>query len=211
MSETFLPPLPPFHVYRDFLDEGQEAALLEWGLANEGRYSPTALTGGVVDPGRRKSELLLDMGPAKAWFEDKVRGLAPNLFAAVGVAPFEIEYLELEIVAHGDGAHFATHTDIPIGWGREPVGGDKSGKQDRLLSAVYYFHREPKGFSGGELRLHRFGGGSGGGDYVDVEPVRNSLVVFPSWAEHEVRTVHCPSGRFEDYRFAVNIWLCKTL
>jgi Rps23 Pro-64 3,4-dihydroxylase Tpa1-like proline 4-hydroxylase len=26
---------------------------------------------------------------------------------------------------------------------------------------------------------------------------------------HEVRPVACPSGRFEDHRFAVNCWLCR--
>ena len=99
---------------------------------------------------------------------------------------------------------------IPIGPDRTPLGGDPSGTQDRLLSAVYYFHREPKGFSGGQLRLHRFGSNGEPGDYVDIEPERNSLVVFPSWTTHEVRTVHCPTGQFADYRFAVNCWLCAT-
>ena len=109
---------------------------------------------------------------------------------------------------------------MPIGWGRSPLGGDARGTQDRLLSAVYYFHREPKRFTGGQLRLHRSTPDDdpsdpepirNPADQIDIEPKRNSLLVFPSWASHEVLPVDCPSSRFEDHRFAVNIWLCATL
>jgi SM-20-related protein len=37
---------------------------------------------------------------------------------------------------------------------------------------------------------------------------RDSLLVFPSSARHEVETISCPGGAFADSRFAVNIWLC---
>lgn len=121
------------------------------------------------------------------------------------------EYVELELVADGDGAHFVRHSDIPTGPGRRPLGGDAKGQQDRLLSGVYYFHREPKAFSGGALRLHRFGGVDVPEDWVDVEPEQNSFVAFPTWAPHEVRPISCPSRDFADSRLAVNAWLCRTL
>ena len=202
---------PPHHVIRDFLGARRNAELLEWTLDQRPRYRPATLASGAVDPGRRVSELLGDLGPAREWFADAIHAAAPALFAGTGTEPFAIEYLEMEIAAHGDGAHFATHTDIPVGWGRRPLGGDRSGTQDRLLSVVYYYHREPRGFSGGQLRLHRFGSNGAEGDFVDVEPANDSLVVFPSWVSHEVRAVACPSRRFEDYRFAVNCWLCRKL
>ncbi len=128
-----------------------------------------------------------------------------------GTRPFALEALELELAAHGDGAHFAAHRDIPVGQGRQPLGGDGSGKLDRIVSAVLYVHNEPKGFSGGALRLHRFGSNGAPGDYLDLEPEGNSLLVFPAWAAHEVLTVNCPSRAFEDYRYAVNCWFCRTL
>ena len=92
---------------------------------------------------------------------------------------------------------------------------DVPGK-DRIISAVYYFHCMPKGFSGGDLRLYRLGAdplgeGKEPGNHVDIEPVRNSMVAFPSWIMHEVRPVSCPSGDFRDYRFAVNCWDCRPL
>jgi SM-20-related protein len=73
---------------------------------------------------------------------------------------------------------------------------------------VYYFFSEPKAFNGGALRLYAIGGNSQQ-SFIDIEPERNSLLVFPSWAPHEVMPVHCPSGRFVDSRFAINCWLYR--
>ena len=74
-----------------------------------------------------------------------------------------------------------------------------------MISAVYYFHNIPKGFSGGNLRLFRFGSEEAD-DGVAIEPIDNSLVEFPSWVRHQVERVSCPSGDFADYRYALNCW-----
>ncbi|HEX9963419.1 MAG TPA: 2OG-Fe(II) oxygenase [Allosphingosinicella sp.] len=204
-------PLPPCHQYRDFLDPGEHQALLEWAIAGRERFKPARLTGHVLDPERRIAERLNDLGPHRPMFERRLNAILPDIFRRAGTKPFDIEYFELEVAAHGDGAFFMHHSDIPVGKGRKPLGGDESGKQDRLISAVYYFHREPKRFSGGKLRLYRLGDHDASGDFVEFEPEQNSLVVFPSWVRHEVIRVSCPECRFEDYRFAVNAWLCRTL
>ena len=205
-------PLPPCHQYRDFLDPAEHQALLEWTLASRARFIPARIAGNVLDPTRRIAERLNDLGPHRPVFERRIRDNLADIFRRAGTRPFEVEFVELELAAHGDGAFFAPHSDIPIGTRRErPLGGDRSGTQDRLLSAVYYFHREPKRFSGGQLRLYRLGDHEAAGDHVEFEPVQNSLVVFPSWARHEVCPVACPGCAFADYRFAVNAWLCRTL
>ena len=211
MATTPLRPLPPCHRYRDFLAPAEHEALLEWAIASRERYEPARLTGHVIDPKRRIAERLNDLGPHRAVIERRLKENLPDIFRRTGTRPFDVETFELEIAAHGDGAFFAHHSDIPVGTGRKPLGGDKTGKQDRLVSAVYYFHREPKRFSGGTLRLYRLGDHQASGDFVELEPEQNSLVVFPSWVRHEVRRVSCPGCGFEDYRFAVNAWLCKTL
>ena len=61
--------------------------------------------------------------------------------------------------------------------------------------------------SGGALRLYAFG--PGGDRYEDVVPEHDSLIVFPSWAAHEVLPIACPSGRFADSRFALNCWFLR--
>jgi len=76
-----------------------------------------------------------------------------------------------------------------------------------MVSAVYDFYAEPKGFEGGELRIHRIGARDGDEQgAVDVPPDRNSCVFFPSWARHEVRPVPYPWHRFDASRFAINCW-----
>ena len=204
-------PLPPWHRRFGFLGDEQRESLLRWALDHREDFQPSKIFGGIVNPDRRMSEKTGKLGPFRALFERKIGALLPDLFQHTGARPFEPESYELELVAHGDGAHFARHIDIPVGPGRTPLSGDKSGKHDRLLSGVYYFHREPKAFSGGALRLHRFGGGETPQDWIDIEPEQDSFVVFPTWAQHEVRPVSCPSRDFADSRFAVNVWLCRTL
>jgi Rps23 Pro-64 3,4-dihydroxylase Tpa1-like proline 4-hydroxylase len=172
-------PIPPWHQFRDFLDPLDHAALLDWTLSNRGRFKPSGVIGGV-DVRRRFSGVLSDLGPLHKVIEERVRTALPQIFSHTGGRPFDVEHVELELAAHGEGAFFVRHVDIPVGRDRKPLGGDTSGTQDRLVSAVYYYHRDPKGFSGGALRLHRFAGCGDPGEFVDVEPEQNSLVVFPS-------------------------------
>jgi SM-20-related protein len=204
-------PLPPCHQFPDFLSADEHRALLDWTIANRTRFIAARLFGNVLDESRRIAERLPDLGPHVPVFERRIEENLAEIFRRTGTRPFEVEAVELELAAHGDGAFFAHHSDIPFGEGRKPVGGDRTGTQDRLVSAVYYFHSEPKRFSGGTLRLYRFGDIEAEGDFIEFEPKQNSLVVFPSWARHEVRRVACPGCAFEDYRFAVNAWLCRTL
>src|SRR4051812_46100701 len=195
--------MPPFRIYRDFLPPDENAKLLAWALAHEASFSRSRVVGNVHRPERRSS-LSLERSVPKTWQDGLIRridALAPAFFADVGVAPCDVGIKELEMVAYGNGAHFKPHIDTLTGEARQERG-------DRLLSGVYYFHREPKGFSGGALRLHAFSA-EGDGAFVDVPPEQNMFVLFPSWARHEVREVACPSGEFADSRFAVNCWLYR--
>ncbi|HEV2078766.1 MAG TPA: 2OG-Fe(II) oxygenase [Allosphingosinicella sp.] len=201
-------PLPPIGRFERFLPKDDHHELLEWTLAHRRLFQPSTIAGGVLDPKKRISERTRQLGPWTARFVDRIAEHLDPIFAATGTSAFNVDHYELEVVAHCDGAHFSRHTDIPVGPGRKPVGGDDSGRHERLLSAVYYFQAEPRQFSGGQLRLHRLGSDGSPGDYLDVDPVQNSLVVFPSWTSHEVMRVTCQSARFEDGRFAVNCWLC---
>ena len=72
-----------------------------------------------------------------------------------------------------------------------------------MVSAVYYFHRQPRGFSGGQLAIYPIDAG----DAATIEPMHDRLVVFPSFAPHEVLPVTVPGNAFADARFSINCWL----
>ncbi len=112
-----------------------------------------------------------------------------------------LELAESQLTASNDGHYFKQHQDS----------GTEITTAPRVLSTVYYFHREPKGYAGGELRLYDRLEQSGqcwpADHFVEVEPRSNRLVVFASENYHELSPIRCPSGKFEDSRFAVTSWL----
>lgn len=192
---------PRFQVYRDFLDPGLRDALLAWALANEAEFRPALVgrDGSPPNPATRLSKAVSQFGPSRAALRDIAAAAAPGVMRDLGVEPFEIAQIETELVATGDGGFYKRHIDTGVGEQRKTF--------DRLVSAVYYFHAEPKGFSGGALRLYPMFDRSDDGGFREVQPERNTLVAFPSWAPHEIMPVRCPSGAFRDSRFSVNIWL----
>jgi Rps23 Pro-64 3,4-dihydroxylase Tpa1-like proline 4-hydroxylase len=204
-------PLPPWRQLPGVLAPAEHAALLGWTLENRSLFQPSKVVGAGYSPDLRVSERVKAVGPMRPLLEPRIRALLPDILAGAGSKPFEPDFIEFEIAAHGDGAFFKPHTDVPVGPGRRRIGGDRTGRHERVVSAVLYYHREPKAFSGGALRLFRFAAPAAPEYGIDVEPVQNSLVVFPSWAVHEVTRVSCPGDRFEDRRFAVNIWLCREI
>jgi Rps23 Pro-64 3,4-dihydroxylase Tpa1-like proline 4-hydroxylase len=193
--------MPPYLLLRDFLEEKMVAALLDYALSHQSDFTPATVwtsDSQRIDPSARVSMGMRDLGEFKKVLETMILELLPKLTTELRVTPIEAPILELELVAHGDGAFFTQHVDA--------IGNDPDHKRIRVLSAVYYFNAEPRAFTGGALRLHAIGGKEGE-NFVDIEPVRNSLLVFLSWAPHEVMPVSCSSKRFIDSRFAINCWV----
>ena len=205
-------PLPPYARLTEFLPREDLAALLDWVLGNERSFAPATIMSGdkaVVNAEWRVGLVCRDLGPLGPMLRERMLAALPGLMAKTGATGPAPSTLELELAAHGDGAHYRPHTDLPIGARR----GLRDIKDDRVLSSVLYFHAEPKGFSGGALRLFRLGADDARDDsgFVEIPPEQNSLVTFHSWVRHEVRPVHCPSGEFRNYRFAVNCWFRRRL
>ena len=207
-------PPPPFARILDFLPDGEHQQLLDWALSIRDDFQPATVSRGPsdrelrVDPERRIALTARKFGPVEEMLRERLLDALPGLMASTGTRGEPPTSLELELAAHGDGAYYRPHIDIPIGADRKPLGAHPG--EDRVLSAVYYFYADPKRFSGGELRLYSFGPLEDA-SHVDLEPLRNGLVAFPSWLPHEVRPIRVSSGRFEDYRFALNCWYCRTL
>ncbi len=132
------------------------------------------------------------LGPFRA----RLDAVFPEMAARLGIKPFPYANIELKLAAHGDGDFFKPHRDTFIGKDRPETGGD------RLITTVYYMHAQPRGFDGGDLRIHPLGPG----ETVAVEPRDNRLVAFPSFAIHEVSQLQVPSRAFADSRFSITSW-----
>ncbi len=179
------------------------AELLSYAVAHESAFVASRIGSGASarqDATRRVSAVCRNLGALHAPIEERILARVADFTEVLGLYPFATGKIEIELAAHGDGAFFSRHVDT-----QRDVFGSTS---PRVLSAVYYFHSQPRKFSGGELRLYDFAT-DGQESYVDIAPLHDSLLVFPSYAPHEVLPVCVPQGRFEYQRFALNIWIHK--
>lgn len=192
--------MPPYLILHDVLSGAVVADLLAYVLAHETKFEPAEVGGlrKAIDPSTRITGLLRDLGPFAAPVRDLLLARLSDFVAGLRIAPVMNPDIELQLAAHGDGAFYGRHIDTR-------TSPDENTRWIRIISAIYYFHIQPKRFSGGALRLFAFDR-TAAADFVDVEPTHNSLLVFPSWAPHAVQPVQCPTRRFADSRFAINCW-----
>lgn len=190
----------PYQVEAAWLDADLAANLLDYAIAHEARFKAGAIlhSGSImVDPSIRRTSVLdhIGLGPFLAPLVEAARAAQPALTARFGMPRFSPSDVEVELAAHGDGAHFNSHIDTFVRLNKRP--------NPRLLTLVLYLNRLPCRFSGGVLRLHALGGDG----FRDIVPDHNKLVAFPSIMPHSVQPIRCPSDSFADRRFAVNMWI----
>jgi Rps23 Pro-64 3,4-dihydroxylase Tpa1-like proline 4-hydroxylase len=130
----------------------------------------------------------------------RIKAVLPQVLQTLGMGEFSSSGVEVQVTASNDGDFFRFHSDN----GSDPVAA-------RHLTFVYFFHREPQQFEGGELRIHdaRLEEGTyvSAGSYQTIVPQQNQIVFFPCELLHEITPVNCPSRQFADSRFTLNGWL----
>lgn len=190
--------IPPYRVIPNFLGSDLIERLLEHARACEPKFVPTGVgkLAGRIDPEIRVSRVLRDFGVLRDELDARFRAAMPQAIVDLRLSSFELARCEIELVAHNDGDFYMRHIDTAIAM--------PEANTQRALTGVLYFHALPKGYSGGQLRLYSFA--DSGEHFVDIEPERDQLVLFPAWAPHEVMPVSCPSGEFAKSRFTINCW-----
>jgi Rps23 Pro-64 3,4-dihydroxylase Tpa1-like proline 4-hydroxylase len=178
--------------------------LLEYAISNEASFalSTVGADRGVRD-NVRKSRNLGDLGRFTELIEQSVAARIPQLIETLRLTPFEPSSYDIELVAHEDGAFYKRHIDL--------FTSIPNPTEDRLISVVCYLYRQPQAFTGGALRLFPQTNPAEVSDIgaLDIAPQHGMAVAFSSWLPHEVRPVACPSGRFQDARFAINCWVLR--
>ena len=188
----------PHRRFPKWLEDDVADSVLAYAVQNQDRFTPSQVRmngGGGVNLERRRSMRLDDLGPFADMLRQRALEAAPKLSSQFGGGNLIPRHVELELVAHGDGAFFSRHKDTFTGVDRPPL--------SRRVTMVSYLYRRPKAFSGGQLRTYSLSGGN----YFDIEPEHGLMAAFPSWAPHSVERVCCPSNKFADYRFAIDIWV----
>ncbi|MDY7021953.1 MAG: 2OG-Fe(II) oxygenase [Cyanobacteriota bacterium] len=196
--------LPGDHVFiENFLTPEDNKEILNIALSKNDQFVGSTTTTKAANY-RQSSILYATLFPEfynlmRSRILDKLSAVLPKL----NHKPFDVAQVEMQLTAHNDGCFYKIHNDS---------GSEKT--LTRTITYVYYFHQEPKQFSGGELRLYetelKAGSAISHGKYKAIEPRNNSIVFFDSRCKHEVMPVRCPSQRFEDGRFTLNGWLRRT-
>lgn len=182
----------------DFLSPEEHQMLLNYVLEREEEFVDTTTSTG--DKSYRQSVVLYDFPEVRDFITDRIRAIIPDVVTALGLPSFAIQDIEMQITGHNDGNYYRVHND--------------NGSPDtatRELTYVYYFYRQPKAFSGGELVIYDSRVENNyfvqADTFQKIEPRDNSVVLFLSRYMHEVLPVYCPSRSFADSRFTVNGWV----
>jgi Rps23 Pro-64 3,4-dihydroxylase Tpa1-like proline 4-hydroxylase len=191
-------------VLDEFLAPAEVDALMKYTLEQEAGFQISEVIapgaeGGGIDYEHRRSRVLMDLGKHEDVIVNRIRSCWPRVLSKLGHEDFAVSRVEAQITASNDGDFFHWHTD--------------DGHPDtaaREITFVYFFHREPKAFRGGELRI--YDSKLHNGAYVATEnyrvavPQQNQMVLFDSGLAHEISPVECASKAFADSRFTVNGW-----
>jgi len=172
-------------------------------ISAESRFRPSWTSDDSIKDYRKS--LVLDVPePIVRLVVGKIRTVMSDVIAQLKMPVFTVGRIECQVTASTDGCYFRVHTDS----------GNVAGGTTRKLTYVYYFNREPKAFTGGELRVYddefRNGNFARTDTYQVIEPRHNSIIFFNAAVMHEVMPVHVPSTEFRDSRFTVNGWVHRT-
>ncbi|NJK34070.1 MAG: hypothetical protein HC919_03470 [Oscillatoriales cyanobacterium SM2_2_1] len=186
---------------KDFLTWTELRDLFRYAIAQEGRFMPTSTTS-TDNAGYRQSLFISSFPEFSELMVQKITAVFPKICQSLEIEPFEVGTIESQLTAHNDQNYYKVHND-----------NGSADTASRELTYVYYFYREPKAFTGGELVIYdtkiKNNLYVAAESYKKVMPFNNSIVFFLSRYMHEVLPVSCPSQAFADSRFTINGWLRK--
>ena len=197
-------------IKQDFLPKRELRALTKYVLEHESEFTPSTVVShegpdSASDPSYRKSLVLYNLGEYTSMIKDRLLNLLPTALTTFDREAFPISHLDIQLTASNHGDFFKVHQDNSS---EDPVDIHR-----REISFVYYFHTEPKSFTGGQLKLYNSENGevqqSKKQTAQTITPRQNTLVLFPSSYDHEVLPVRCPSRKFVSSRFTVNGWIIR--
>jgi Rps23 Pro-64 3,4-dihydroxylase Tpa1-like proline 4-hydroxylase len=190
----------PFVRFEGFLAPEEHDALMQTARQQQDGLQASGI--GAENrrhPERRSSWVLCrELDALVPWFLPRVKAALPGVLGRLQMDPFPTGDVELQMTVHRSGGYYKVHRDTGQGYRRE-----------RRVSYVYYFHRLPRPFAGGDLLLYDtdLEEGAYAAAFTRLEALDNSIVFFPSAYCHQVTPVLCESDEFGDSRFTLNGWI----
>jgi Rps23 Pro-64 3,4-dihydroxylase Tpa1-like proline 4-hydroxylase len=187
-------------VLDEFLAPQELQELTRFTLEHEADFSAAGVVArnsneGLINETHRRSRVLMDLDKYRELMLGRIQAAVPQILSRLDMEEFSVTHVEAQITASNDGDFFHGHND----------NGDPK-VASRALTFVYFFHREPRQFRGGELRLYDLPA-LGCSSYQAIVPQQNQIVFFPCSVQHEITPVECSTRLFADSRFTLNGWL----
>jgi hypothetical protein len=190
----------PYLCLEGLLPAEAQAVLWTGLAAKRGEFAPAGVYEehgpGHLDSSARRALRMAAGQALEALFVPRLRAIVAehDLIRRFGLPKVDLTQAEVEIASSGEGAFFLPHRD-------------NGGKHvRRTLTFVYYFHRKPQLFHGGDLLLRDDLEGQPQLAYTRFSPMHNRLILFPSNRYHQVLTVRCASNDPLDSRLTVHGW-----
>jgi Rps23 Pro-64 3,4-dihydroxylase Tpa1-like proline 4-hydroxylase len=192
----------PFVLLKDFLPQEFHDSLIPLLISAQDRLVPATIKGGQYIPDDRQSLDFPDDWEGRKRFKDWIKETLPRVTPRLYVSPFTVRRIEVAVRAYLNGHFFKVHKDVAA---HQPP------TVDRVISYVYFFHRLPRRYEGGELLLFDTDvtADRKSPHFSRIVPEDNSLVLFPSNFYHCVVPVRCSSNDFADSRFVLNGFIHK--
>ncbi|MDZ4728455.1 MAG: 2OG-Fe(II) oxygenase [Xanthomonadales bacterium] len=192
--------ISPFACTHHFLDESEIRQIWKVVREEQEKFRESRIYAASDSAGKRRSTVLYEnhLGQFLFWFMDKVESNMKSHISQLGMCWFEASRREVQLTRHQGGEFFKMHQDVIA----------NSPLASRKVTFVYYFHTQPKSFSGGDLVLldELDNGPASKLRYTRICPVHNSLILFPSHCYHQVTPVISSSEEFLQGRFTLNGW-----
>lgn len=191
----------PYSIFSNFLSTEERNHFWQLAQNNKDRFNDAGIGLGeknVIDESKRVTQVLQLNKDDKILFLNHLKPVVLKSLERFKIHNNGIKSIEVKLTAHDEGGFFEIHQD-----GFEVVGNGH-----RHLSWIYYFHKTPKRYKGGELVIfdstcqpeeHRYMPS----EFTRYIPKDNELIIFPSWFHHGVTHVRKQIGDFSASRFAV--------
>src|SRR5690606_2563015 len=132
-------------LFRDALGEARNREVYAFALTRREHFTHSRTSPSRLYPDWRKSSVVYEpaLREFAAYIQTEIGRRLAHAIRTLGIAPFAVGNVELQLTSHHDGEYYHWHVDNGT---RET--------QARQLTFVYYFRRVPRPFSGGELVIY---------------------------------------------------------